>query len=131
MKLLAIAASSLVLAAMMVFTALGPRAQHDVQRAVRNAAHEWESPFPTLLKLGINFALNEVGIPMRSRHCAAPWLASNTMLSGLSVVFRTNADGQTNLRCPRPREGTLSSEDQTRTVAAAQSAVERNPGVAD
>jgi hypothetical protein len=118
MKLLAIAASSLVLAALMVFTALGPRAQHAVQRAVRNAAHDWESPFPPLLKLGINFALNEVGVPMRSRHCAAPSLASDTMLSGLSVVFGTNADGQTNLHCPRPWEGTLSSEDQTRTVAA-------------
>jgi hypothetical protein len=104
MKLLAIAAGSLVLAAMMVFTALGPSAQHDVQRAVRNAAHDWESPFPPLLKLGINFALNEVGIPMLSRHCAAPSLASNTMLSGLSAVFRTNADGRTGTRgCPKPR----------------------------
>jgi hypothetical protein len=98
MKVVALLA---VLAAVMVFDAFGPRAKHDVQRAVRNAVHAWEAPLPPLVKVGINFALNEVGIPMLSSHCAAPSSGSDM---GFSLVIRTSADGSVGSRgCPKPR----------------------------
>lgn len=98
MKSLAMAAGS-VIATVMVFTALGPCLQHDVQRAVRNATHEWEAPLPPLVKVGINFALNEIGIPMLSRHCAPPGFGPEAVFS---PALRPNAGSMPARGCPRP-----------------------------
>jgi hypothetical protein len=99
MNVIAIAAGS-VLSAAMMFTALGTGAQVDVQRAVRNAVHDWEAPLPPLLRLGIDFALNEAGIPMLSRRCAPPSPASDT---AFAVAVKATISAPTGSRaCPKP-----------------------------
>ncbi|HEY2685355.1 MAG TPA: hypothetical protein VGI93_17700 [Steroidobacteraceae bacterium] len=99
MKIPAIAAGSLF-AALMVFTALSPRAEHEAVWAVRNTARGWEAPLPPLVRAGINVALLKMGIPMFARHCAAP--SALPEATDGPVAVRTSRASAENRGCPKP-----------------------------
>jgi hypothetical protein len=100
MKIPALAAGSL-LAALMVFTALDPRAKHEAIWAVRNTARGWEAPLPPLVRAGINVALHEIGIPMFARHCVPP--SALPEASAALVTLRTSGASAENRGCPKPK----------------------------